>query len=73
MKFKIGQTVRLINNNGFAAFIGATAVVTDITSRWLYVAWKTKHNGQGNGGYCAREFEPAIEVGEQLVFSFMKG
>ena len=72
MKFKIGQTVRLINNNGLAAFIGATAVVTDLTERWLYVEWKTKHNGQGDGGYFARVFEPVIEVGEQLVFEFMR-
>ena len=70
MKFKIGQTVRLIKNDDMAAEIGATAVVADI-GEWLSVIWKTKYHNQGNGGYYSEQFEPAIEVGEQLQFSFM--
>ena len=68
-KFKVGQTVRLIKNNGMAAEIGATAKVTRLGILYLYVEWLTTDSrSQDNGGYSYASFEP---VQGQLQFSFM--
>lgn len=77
MEFKVGQIVRLTNNEGMAAEIGAIAIVKNIrgqTSPYIFVEWKrdSKWNGQGDGGYFPRSFTLAIQKGAQLVFNFME-
>lgn len=73
MNFKIGQTVVLIDNFAMAAEVGAEGMIYKI-GEYISVKWKEneKWKGQGHGGYYAHQFKPLIEVGEQLVFDFMK-
>lgn len=76
MEFKVGQKVELINNNGMAASLGATAVVTKIHFDWygctlLDVVWKTNFNNQMNSGYESYHFKPMFREGQQLLFAFM--
>ena len=71
MKFKIGQTVKLINNDGIEADIGATAVIYKITDAYVSVHWLTNYHRQMDGGYWPHQFEPCAEVGQQLEFDFM--
>jgi len=81
MKFRIGQTVRLIENAGMSASINAEAVVTALDSKYLSVKWikgHTKVSTSGNkytqmdGEYFYTSFVPAFEAGKQLEFDFMK-
>ena len=73
MKFKVGQTIRLINANDIAAELGATAVVRHINDRYVSVVWirDSKWNKQGDGGYYPVDFEAAIKKNQQLLFNFM--
>lgn len=72
MKFKIGQRVELVDNSGMCASIGAIAVIHDMESSFINVLWKTRSNGQSNGGYFLWHFKPAIKKNEQLLFDFME-
>ena len=56
--FKNGDIVRLIRNNGMAALVGATAVVTDENKDYLWVTWlPTKYKKtQNNGNYPKGRF-----------------
>jgi len=69
--FKVGQTVELINDSGKVAEVGATAVVTNVGRKYLYVSWKTHANGQHDGGYYPSCFKPVFIKGQQFLFSFM--
>jgi len=75
MKFRPGQTLKLVRDIGMAAKVGATVKVVGYSNsrgrEWLQVEWLTNYFGQGNGGYPEEWFEPKIQVGEQLEFSFM--
>jgi len=70
MNFKVGQKVKLIDNNGMAADIGATAVISKIGNGWIKVVWLAHANRQMNGRYPSYHFKPAIKRGEQLLFDF---
>ena len=77
MTFRIGQMVEVVNNDGLAAEMGATAVVTRANysygrSELIGVAWKTNFNGQMKGGYYIHYFRPMSRKGQQLLFSFME-
>lgn len=62
-KPKIGDRIKLIDNNMCAAKVGATATVTDYdyTSWGNYIKVKWERNkldmGQNDGGYNAENFE----------------
>lgn len=76
MKFKVGETVEVIDKNGMVALLGATAVVTKGNHIWfdmelIDVAWKTNSNNQMNGGYTTWHFSPMLKKNQQLLFSFM--
>jgi len=79
MRFKVGQTVKLIDNNCMTASVGATARVTRLDKEYLQVTWITGHTkvsygdvySQMDGDYNYEQFVPALEVGEQLLFNFM--
>lgn len=71
MNFKVGQIVKLVNNEGMIAPIGATAVVKKVSTYYLGVVWKGYCNGQRDGGYYFHQFKPKVMRGEQLLFSFM--
>jgi len=76
MKFKVGQIVKLINNCGMCASLGATAVVTKanhdfMSSDLIDVEWKTLSENQMNGAYRSYHFKLAIRKNQQLLFSFM--
>ncbi len=72
MKFKVGQTVRLINNSGMSANVGATAVIYSVSYMFLGVNWKTNSRSQCSGEYYPDKFEPVVKIGKQLVFDFMR-
>lgn len=77
MKFKIGQMVEVVDRNGMAASLGATAVVTMesyigcMGDDAIDVVWKTNSNNQMDGEYRSSHFKPLIKKNEQLLFSFM--
>jgi len=71
MRFKVGQTVELINTEGMAALLGATAIVNEVGGSYIKVVWKTRANGQMNGGYYPNQFKPMPGKNEQLLFNFM--
>ena len=73
MKFKVGQTVVLARKSrGYTVKLGDTAKINKTSSfpGNICVVW-VKKTCQGNGSYPAKDFEPVIEIGEQLKFSFM--
>lgn len=73
MKFKVGQTVELINNEEISADLGATAVVIHIDNEYISVIWtrdKKWHN-QGDGGYFPTDFKILPQKNQQLEFAFM--
>ena len=77
IKFKVGQTVEVINKNGMVVSLGATAIVTRanysfMSSDLLDVVWKTKSNNQMDGTYFSSHFKPALRKNQQLLFSFME-
>jgi len=81
MKFRVGQIVKLIDNAGMNASINAEAVVTALGSKYLSVKWIKGHTkvstsgtkyAQMNGAYYYENFVPALEIGKQLEFDFMK-
>lgn len=72
MKFKVGQIIELINNDGMAAEVGATAIVKNVTSSCLGVVWKTKSRCQMDGFYMLSQFKPTSVKGQQFLFSFME-
>ncbi|MBE3037077.1 MAG: hypothetical protein IMZ70_08380 [Candidatus Atribacteria bacterium] len=83
MLFKIGQLLRLINNTGMCAPIGAIAKIVYRGSDSAYgvrVKWISGHTkivnnrvfSQMDGVYANYHFVPVLEVGEQLLFDFMK-
>lgn len=77
MKFKVGQTVEVVNNDGMVASLGATAVVIKASHDWyghnlIDVEWKTNYNSQMNGVYHSSHFKPKSVRGEQLLFNFME-
>lgn len=74
--FKVGQIVKVVNNRGMVASIGATAVVIKANHDFIGhdlvdVVWETRFNNQKNGGYESYHFKPSIEKGDQLLFEFM--
>lgn len=76
IKFKVGQTVEVVDNCGMAAEIGATAVVTSVAYAFcdrivIDVVWKTNYNNQMNGTYSALHFKPTFRKHQQLLFAFM--
>lgn len=76
MKFKVGQRVKVIDNNGMVASIGAIAIVTKANHNCfghelIDVVWKTHYKRQMNGGYHSYKFKPSFVKGEQLLFNFM--
>ncbi len=75
MKFKVGQTVELINNSGMAAPLGATAIVVGgiVYGNCVNVVWKGNVRNQMNGNYKLSGFRALPVRGEQLLFSFMVG
>src|ERR1700693_922232 len=60
-EFKVGDTVRLIDEKGLAAKIGALAEILKIEDRYLNLVWLDKRlsNGQMNGSYYPANFELA--------------
>ena len=72
--FKVGQTVELIDSEGMAANIGATAVVTGVRTPYLSVRWirNSLDDEQGDGGYYPHAFKIVSQKGKQLLFSFME-
>lgn len=75
MKFKVGQTVEVVDNYGMVASVGATAIVIkanyDFYGKTLVdVVWKTHFGRQMNGGYQSYHFKLKFVRGEQLLFSF---
>jgi len=72
MRFKVGQTVELINNEGMAALLGATAIVDKVRGNYIDVVWKTRANGQEYGGYYPNQFKIIPGKNEQLLFNFMQ-
>ena len=76
MKFKIGQTVEVVNKIGMVVSLGATAIVIKTNHEYygsdlIDVVWKTNSNNQMNGGYQSYHFKPFLKEGQQLLFSFM--
>lgn len=71
MKFKIGQTVELIDNNGMSAQLGATGVVEDVCGVFLYIQWKTDYGRSISGAYFLHRFKPYFRKNQQLEFAFM--
>jgi len=73
MRFRVGQTVELVNSNNMGASLGATAIVDRVGDKYVYVTWirDSKSKSQGDGGYFPWDFKPVIRQGEQLLFSFM--
>jgi hypothetical protein len=57
--FKKGDRVRLIDDFGCSAKVGAEATVERVTERFVYVKWLdgSKVNGQLDGGYSFNQFE----------------
>ena len=77
MKFKVGQTVKVINKSGMVVSLGATAVVTQTDYGFMgldliNVVWKTNSNNQMDGGYSSYHFKPLLVKNQQLLFSFME-
>ena len=77
MKFKVGQTVEVINKSDMVASLGATAIVTKgnydfYDSDLINVMWKTNSNNQINGGYSSYHFKPVLQKHQQLLFAFME-
>ena len=74
MTFRIGQMVELVDNEGMAAKVGATAIVKMIGTSFIDVVWKrdSKWNKQGDGGYYPKDFRPIFRKNQQLLFSFME-
>lgn len=74
MKFKVGQTVVFNGDWENAAQRGATAIVVRLGDDFLYIKWvrDALSKAQGDGGYEYSKFELALQVGEQLEFSFMR-
>lgn len=75
--FVVGQTVKVVDNNGMVAPLGATAVVTMANHIFMGhdmidVAWKTNFNNQMGGIYHSYHFESIHKKGQQLIFSFME-
>ncbi len=70
MKFKVGQTVMLINRVGMSALIGSTAIIERVGKEFLYVTWLT-HQSQSDGAYYLSHFKPTVEKNQQLLFAFM--
>jgi hypothetical protein len=57
-KFNVGNKIKLINDSGLAAKVGALAKVTGISNGYVYVKWDKKtSNGQCDGGYFPSNFE----------------
>lgn len=71
LKFKVGQTVELINNSGMDASLGATAIVKDMWGGFLRIRWKTDYGRSRNGAYFSSRFKPKHVRGEQFLFPFM--
>ena len=73
MEFKKGQIVEVVNNDGMAAEVGATAKVVDICKGAIFLQWKTRSNNQMDGMYFLNrgKFKPTSQKGQQLLFSFM--
>jgi len=79
MTFKVGQIVKLIDNAGMAAPIGAIAVVTELCDGYIKVKWIKGHTKksifgftcQKDGGYLLESFATALAEGEQMLFEFM--
>ncbi len=74
MKFKVGQTVELINGNSMGADAGATAIVKHVYKTYVSVIWKrdSKWHNQGDGGYYPKDFKLVPVKNQQLLFSFME-
>lgn len=76
-KFRVGQMVKVVDNNGMVASLGATAVVIKANHDFIGydvidVVWKTNSNNQMGGEYRSLHFESIHRKGEQLIFSFME-
>ena len=76
MKFKVGETVEVINKSGMAVPLGATAKVIKTNfdfygSDLIDVVWKTNFGEQMNGGYSSWHFKPVLRKNQQLLFRFM--
>ena len=74
MKFKIGQTVKLIDNEGMGVPLGTQAIILKIYEEFLDVKWQI---GAGTptpnkGGWLICRWESVVNIGEQLLFDFMK-
>lgn len=72
MKFKIGQIVKLTNNNGMVACKGATAKVIGVGDMWINVVWITLAQNQMSGHYQLHKFKLLHTKNEQLLFNFME-
>jgi len=71
MKFKVGQTVMLVNRTGIRALVGSIAIIERIDKEFIYVTWTT-HQMQSDGAYYPYRFKLVIEKNQQLEFSFMR-
>ncbi len=82
MKYKIGQRVLILepseghsNQHGCPLNIGDKGIITRYNGTQLYpyrVDFKSKGGVIYSHDYFDCELEPLVEVGEQLVFEFMK-
>jgi len=68
--FEVGQTVKVVNNNGIAAEIGATAVIYHISKEYIHLNWKTNFHFQCDGAYYPSHFIPVETYSKQLHFEF---
>ena len=71
MKFKVGQTVKLVKNSSMGADLGATAIVLHEYGEFIVIKWKMHSNNQTNGSYYSTRFESAFTKNQQLLFNFM--
>lgn len=71
LKFKVGQTVELVDNNDMNAKVGSIAIIKRIDKEFLYVMWTTLQT-QSDGAYYPYHFKSMLKKGEQLLFAFMK-
>ncbi|MBE3037079.1 MAG: hypothetical protein IMZ70_08390 [Candidatus Atribacteria bacterium] len=73
MNFKVGQIVKAIDVDGLDIPLNSRARIArkSIYKGMLNIEWLNDVS-LNNGDYYTERFVPALEVGEQLEFDFMK-
>ena len=72
MKYKVGDKVLLSEKFYIAGYRGALAKITRVQKNCSDFPYKINCKGFGNCPVHLYEIEPAIKVGQQLLFSFME-